>query len=34
MAKVKPILWGLAITALGFVIYNKVPAVRRVLGGQ
>jgi hypothetical protein len=34
MGKVKPVLWGLAITAVGFLIYNKSAMVRKALGGQ
>lgn len=31
---VKQIAVGLAVSALALLIYNKVPAVRRALGGQ
>lgn len=33
MPSKKQLFMGLAIVAAGFFIYNKVPAVRRVLGG-
>ena len=33
MPSKKAILTGLAIVAVGFLIYNKVPVVRRALGG-
>lgn len=33
MPSKKQIIMGLAVVALGLFIYNKVPAVKRVLGG-
>lgn len=33
MGNAKKIAMGLAVVALGLLIYNKVPAVRKALGG-
>lgn len=33
-SKVKALAMGLAVVAVGLLIYNKVPAVRRALGGE
>ncbi len=33
MPSKKQLIMGLAIVAVGFLVYNKVPAVRRALGG-
>jgi len=33
MEKAKKLAMGLAIVAVGLLIYNKVPAVKKALGG-
>jgi len=33
MGKIKPVLMGMAFAGLMLLVYNKVPAVKRALGG-
>lgn len=33
-AKAKQLAMGLAVVAIGLLIYNKIPAVKRALGGE